>query len=88
MKILQKAFNKHLVSKIIELGHKPAPEPDNETSRIKDLEDLKIIEENIRPSIEPGLPSVVNVLIKKGWSSEPSKRPSPQAMASLLQLSV
>ena len=50
MKILQKAFNKHLVSKIIELGHKPAPEPDNETSRIKDLEDLKIIEENIDKS--------------------------------------
>jgi len=50
MKILQKAFNNHLVSKIIELGHKPAAEPDNEKSRIKDLEDLKIIEENINKS--------------------------------------
>ena len=47
MKILQKAFNNHLVSKIIELGHKPAAEPDNEELRIKDLEELKIIEENI-----------------------------------------
>ena len=50
MKILQKAFNNHLVSKIIELGHKPAAEPDNEELRIKDLEELKIIEENIDKS--------------------------------------
>ena len=50
MKFLQKAFNKHLISKVMELGHKPAPKPDNENSRLKDLKDLKIIEENIEKS--------------------------------------
>ena len=50
MKILQKAFNNHLVSKITELGHKPAPKPENEESRLKDIKDLKIIEENIDKS--------------------------------------
>ena len=50
MKFLQKAFNKHLVNKITELGHKPAPKPENEESRLKDIKDLKIIEENIDKS--------------------------------------
>ena len=50
MKFLQKAFNKHLVDKITELGHKPAPKPKNEESRLKDIKDLKIIEENIDKS--------------------------------------
>ena len=50
MKFLQKAFNKHLISKVMELGHKPATKPDNENSRLKDLKDLKIIEENIEKS--------------------------------------
>ena len=50
MKFLQKAFNKHLVIKITELGHKPAPKPENEESRLKDIKDLKIIEENIDKS--------------------------------------
>ena len=50
MKILQKAFNKHLVNKIIELGHKPASKPNDEQSRLKDLKDLKIIEESIDKS--------------------------------------
>ena len=47
MKFLQNAFNKHLVNKIIDLGHQPAPKPENEDRRLKDLKDLKIIEENI-----------------------------------------
>ena len=34
----------------MELGHKPATKPDNENSRLKDLKDLKIIEENIEKS--------------------------------------
>ena len=38
MKFLQKAFNKHLIDKIIELGHKAAPIPENEHLRLKDLE--------------------------------------------------
>ena len=50
MKFLQKAFNKHLVNKITELGHKPASKPENEESRLKDIKDLKIIEENIDKS--------------------------------------
>ncbi len=50
MKFLQKAFNKHLIDKIIELGHKAAPIPENEDLRLKDLEELKIIEENISKS--------------------------------------
>ena len=50
MKFLQKAFNKHLVNKITELGHKPAPKPENEESRLKDIKDLKIIEEKIDKS--------------------------------------
>tara|TARA_Y100001978_G_C23681379_1_gene429250 strand:+ start:151 stop:1335 length:1185 start_codon:yes stop_codon:yes gene_type:complete len=50
MKFLQKAFNRHLVNKIIDLGHQPAPKPDNEDRRLKDLKDLKIIEENIDKS--------------------------------------
>ena len=50
MKFLQKAFNKHLVNKIIALGHKPASKPGDEQSRLKDLKDLKIIEESIDKS--------------------------------------
>ena len=50
MKFLQNAFNKHLVNKIIDLGHQPAPKPENEDRRLKDLKDLKIIEENIDKS--------------------------------------
>ena len=50
MKFLQKAFNRHLIEKIVELGHKAAPIPENEDLRLKDLEDLKIIEENISKS--------------------------------------
>ena len=29
MKILQKAFNNHIINKIIDLGHKPAAKPEN-----------------------------------------------------------
>tara|TARA_B100000214_G_scaffold230131_1_gene167753 strand:+ start:110 stop:1291 length:1182 start_codon:yes stop_codon:yes gene_type:complete len=50
MKILQKAFNNHIVNKIVDLGHKPAPKPENEEARLNDLENLKIIEENISKS--------------------------------------
>ena len=50
MKILQKAFNNHIVNKIIDLGHKPAAKPENEKARLNDLENLKIIEENISKS--------------------------------------
>ena len=50
MKILQKAFNNHIVNKIVDLGHKPAPMPENEEARLNDLENLKIIEENISKS--------------------------------------
>ena len=50
MKILQKAFNNHLIKKVIDLGHEPAPKPSNEDSRLDDLKDLKIIEENIERS--------------------------------------
>ena len=50
MKILQKAFNNHFVNKIIDLGHKPAAKPENEKARLNDLENLKIIEENISKS--------------------------------------
>ena len=37
MKILQKAFNNHIVNKIVDLGHKPAPKPENEEERLNDL---------------------------------------------------
>ena len=50
MNILQKAFNKHIINKIIDLGHKPAAKPENEEARLNDLENLKIIEENISKS--------------------------------------
>ena len=50
MKILQKAFNNHIVNKIVDLGHKPATKPENEEARLNDLENLKIIEENISKS--------------------------------------
>ena len=50
MKILQKAFNNHIVNKIVDIGHKPAPKPENEDARLNDLENLKIIEENISKS--------------------------------------
>jgi len=47
MKIVQKAFNNHVVNQIVDLGHKPTPKPDNEEARLNDLENLKIIKENI-----------------------------------------
>ena len=47
MKILQKAFNNHIVNKIVDLGHKPASKPKNEEARLNDLVNLKIVEENI-----------------------------------------
>ena len=50
MKYLQKAFNKHLISKISKIGHKPALKPKNEKSRMQDLKKLKLLEDNIDSS--------------------------------------
>ena len=50
MKYLQKAFNKHLISKILKIGHKPALKPKNEESRMQDLKKLKLLEDNIDSS--------------------------------------
>ena len=47
MKYLQKAFNKHLISKILKIGYKPALKPKNEESRMQDLKKLKLLEDNI-----------------------------------------
>ena len=50
MKALQKAFNKHLVNKLLKLGHKPADLPNNEHARMEDLKKLKLLEDNIESS--------------------------------------
>ena len=50
MKALQKAFNKHLVDKLLKLGHKPANLPKDEHARMEDLKNLKLLEDNIESS--------------------------------------
>ena len=50
MKYFQKAFNKHLINKILKIGHTPALKPKNENSRMQDLKKLKLLEDNIESS--------------------------------------
>ena len=50
MNYIQKAFSKHIVNKVLKIGHKPAQVPTNESARIEDLKKLKILEENIESS--------------------------------------
>ena len=50
MNYIQKAFSKHIVNKVLKIGHKPAQVPTNEAARIEDLKNLKILEENIESS--------------------------------------
>ena len=58
MKFLQNAVNKHLVNNIIDLGHQPAPKPENEDRRLKDLKDLKILRKILtRANVSLAFPS-------------------------------